>query len=48
MFESTDAGLSWREANDGWTERRVRTLLVVGDELYAETARGGVYKAALR
>ena len=43
VFRSTDQGKSWRSVNAGLKRKEVKTLLAVGDLVYAGTA-DGVYR----
>jgi photosystem II stability/assembly factor-like uncharacterized protein len=43
VLVSADGGLTWQSVNHGLTERRVRSLLAAGTNLYAGTDREGVF-----
>ncbi len=45
VLVSNDEGSTWQTANDGMSDRYVRSLLSVGASLYAGTDRQGVFRS---
>lgn len=45
VFQSTDDGVSWNQANAGLTNIFVRSMMVDGSEMFSGTAGGGVFRS---
>ena len=44
VFRTTDQGKTWQSVNAGLKRKEVKTLLAVGDQMYAGTADGRIAK----